>query len=134
MYVQPSDSELGQGIRLLRLINKARLNKGRDPLTQLETLDTAAWQMVTDMLKANHRKGHQDTQGSWTNERTKKAGYQWEPVAENLAYNVRSAQDAVDEWMKNPEYQENILSRDYIATGIAIHKNHYVQVFGTKRR
>lgn len=133
MCGQPSDKELGQGVRLLRLINGVREKHHVEPLTQLETLDNAAWQMVMDMLKFNHRKGHQDTRHSWPNDRAKKVGYRWIPVAENLAYNVRSAQAAVDAWMANPEYRENILSRNFAATGVASRRNHYVQVFGPKR-
>lgn len=134
MSEQSSDSEIGQGVRLLRLVNAVRNKHNMEPLTQLETLDMAAWQMVTDMLKYGHRKGHQDTQGSWTDDRAKKAGYHQKPVAKNLAYNVGSTQAAIDEWMEFPEYRENMLNPCYRATGVGYHKRHYVQVFGPKAR
>jgi len=129
---QPSDAELAEGVRLVRLINTTRREHNLNPLTHLEILDNTAWIMVLEMLKLDYTKGsHLDTQGLWPSDRAKKVGY-LASVTESLASNARSAQAALDSWMRKPEDRKNILRRDLWATGVAIHKNNYVQVFGTE--
>ena len=130
---KPSDKELGQGYRLFRLVNAERQKHNLPRLMPLEALDNAAWKRARDMAKPNHKKGDQDTGGLYPNDRAKKAGYT-SPISEARADNARSAKAVVGGWMTNPEDRKKLLRRDFTVTGVAFHRNHYVQVFGHDSR
>lgn len=131
---EPSDKELAEAYRLFQLVNSQRQKSNLSPLMPLPTLDKAARKMALEMAKHDYTGGHQDTRKLWPDNRAKEAGYQWSPIAENLAQKHDSAQMVLSYWLKEQEYQRNIYDHRYTVTGVAYHNNNYVQVFGTQVR
>ncbi len=68
--------------------------------------------------------------------RARAAGYRWNILGENLAWGYPDAATAVAAWMGSPGHRANILSHDYVETGVFLaadaHGNSIVvQTFGT---
>jgi uncharacterized protein YkwD len=68
-------------------------------------------------------------------DRIRKVGYAGSFAGENLAFNYRTADEAMDGWMASPGHRSNILLSDYTEIGVALAYDslgqpYYVQVFG----
>ena len=68
-------------------------------------------------------------------DRLSAAGYSWSAYGENLARGHRTAEAAIDNWMRSAEHRANILDLAFtqIGTGFATDSSgrpYYVQVFG----
>ena len=100
-------------------------------------------QYFADYMARTHRYGHQ-ADGSTPDERTKKFGYDYCIVAENIAYEYNSAgfttaelaSEFFEGWKASPGHRKNMLDPDVIETGLAIAQGvdsgyfFAVQVFG----
>ena len=132
----PSGSENEQARKLLDLVNAERTRNHTVALTEIRTLRVAAWTMMEEMHRRGYRKGHQDTQSRWPDERAKRAGYGRSSakviITENLAYDLHSPSKVFSDWMDNPEYRENLLNESFRATGLACHGGRWVQMFGSE--
>ncbi len=137
---QPDKSEAAK--RVIMLTNQFR---EQEKLTRVEVnpqLQKTA-QYFADYMARTHRYGHQ-ADGSTPDERTKKFGYDYCIVAENIAYEFNSAGFTTPElaseffegWKASPGHRKNMLDPDVIETGLAIAQGvdsgyfFAVQVFG----
>lgn len=77
--------------------------------------------------------GHYGSNGSRIGQRVTAMGYDWQRVAENVAWNFRSVQEAVEGWRDSPGHCVNLMG-NYTEIGLARSGDHWVQVFATPMR
>ena len=121
---------------MLRLVNDIRSkgcfcgNKKMSPAKPLrwnEKLAHAA-QMHADDMQQNQFIGHRGSRGSRIGQRVSKAGYNWKSVAENVAWNIRTAKGAVLGWKNSPGHCRSMMG-GYTEMGAARQGRYWVQVF-----
>lgn len=112
--------------RVIELTNEFRRQHGREPLHGNDTLNQAARYFANYMARTN-RYGHTaDDKQPW--ERAKEHGYDYCLIAENIAYQWRSAgfpatelaQRFVTGWEESPVHRENLLNPHFTETGVAL--------------
>jgi uncharacterized protein YkwD len=131
---------------LLDAVNQARA-EGRTcgdqyfppapPLSWNPQLGTTALDHSTDMASQRYF-AHTGKDGSNVGDRSRRAGYQWARVGENLAFGVYTPQEAVAGWLRSPGHCANIMNRDYTEFGAAyavtpqrsVGAIYWAQVFG----
>jgi uncharacterized protein YkwD len=132
------ESELTR--RLVRLSNESR-RKGDVGELEINPQLMRAAQLHADQMARLRMTGHVIPEAPYPHlkDRIAAAGSRWASIGENLAAGQRSAEEAVDSWMRSPKHRENLLSPDFteIGTGYAVDAvgmPYYVQVFGRPRR
>ncbi|MCE0724483.1 MULTISPECIES: CAP domain-containing protein [Legionella] len=125
------DSDTAMQSTVLFYINEYRQKHGLSKLTMDKHMVIQARQHSQDM--ANHRMpfGHQDFGKRIAKLRSqiKNTG----GAAENVAYNYKTAQIVVSQWVKSPGHRRNIVG-NYNLTGIGIARDkqgklYYTQIF-----
>lgn len=134
---------------LLDAVNQARA-EGRTcgdkyfppaaPLSWNAQLGSAALGHSSDMASQRYF-AHIGKDGSDVGDRSRRAGYQWTRVGENLAFGVYTPQEAVAGWLKSPGHCANIMNRDFTEFGAAYAVTpqrsagavYWAQVFGKPR-
>ncbi|MRW94480.1 CAP domain-containing protein [Duganella sp. FT80W] len=115
------------GMALLDAVNQARAEghtcgaqyfPPAQPLSWNAQLGEAALEHSNDMA-AQQYFDHTGKDGSNVGERSRKAGYQWARVGENLAYGVYTPQEAVAGWLNSPGHCANIMNKDFTEFGAA---------------
>jgi len=95
-------------------------------------LTEAAQQHSQDQASMNSM-SHDGSDGSQPGQRVQQAGYQWQAVAENVAYGYGDEEQCMQEWMNSPGHRENILG-PYTHFGSAVAYSgstpYYTQDFG----
>ncbi|MEO1261070.1 MAG: CAP domain-containing protein [Bacteroidota bacterium] len=94
-----------------------------------ETLAQAAHGHASDMHR-NDFIGHRGSSGSRIGERVDRAGYNWQTVAENVAWNVQTVQGAVLGWKDSPAHCQTMMGK-YQEMGAAKVGAYWVQVFAS---
>lgn len=136
----PNLSEAAQ--RIVSLTNRFREQEQVDAVELNPQLQKAA-QYFADYMARTARFGHK-ADGAAPADRAQKAGYEYCIVAENIAYEFKSAgfttsdlaQQFFAGWKASPGHRKNMLDADVTETGLAISqgaKNGYffaVQLFG----
>jgi uncharacterized protein YkwD len=134
--------------RALELVNQARskartcgsvtFNAAR-PLTLDSTLDKAALAHSIDMAE-HGRMTHRGSDGSSVAERSKRAGYTWRKVGENVAAGSPAVDEVVRGWIGSPAHCANLMNPDFSQMGMAYAVNavtedgiYWTQVFATPR-
>ena len=117
--------------------NKEREQQKLAPLKPNEKLFKAARAHSENMAKQD--KMAHELDGKNPLQRVQATGYAYAYVAENVAWNQRTAEELLKEWMKSPHHRENILKDVFTEIGIGVARNgkgepYYTQVFGTPRR
>lgn len=105
---------------LLRLTNKARVERGLRALKINPQLSDSARRKVVDMFSKNYW-AHFAPDGStspWYF--IKEAGYSYIYAGENLAKGFTSSDDVIIAWMNSPSHRENMLSDKYNDIGFAV--------------
>lgn len=112
-------------------------NKYRRPLSSHPNLSNAAQAHSQD--QANKRRmTHTGSDGSNVGDRAKRSGYNYNGIAENVAYGHRSARAVVLAWMCSSGHRRNIMNCQYsdMGNGAAQASNgqiYHTQVFGCQR-
>ncbi|WP_343731731.1 CAP domain-containing protein [Duganella sp.] len=110
------------------------------PLRWSEQLGAAALDQSSDM--ASRRKlDHVGSDGSTVLERSRRAGYNWSRIGENIAYGQWSAQEVLATWLASPTHCANIMNGDFTDMGAAFSRTpeggsgviYWAQVFGKPR-
>ena len=121
---------------MLRHVNKIRADgcqcgRKKMPSTNAlkwnEKLANVAKKHAVDMDK-NHFIGHYGSNGSRLGQRVDNAGYNWQCVAENVAWNTASIQGVVLGWKDSPGHCVNLMG-GYKEMGAARLGAYWVQVF-----
>lgn len=124
---------------LVQLSNRQRSRAGLEPLRVNRQLTRAA-QTQAEQAVAQDKLAHVLPRARYPKpeDRLRAVGYSWSAFAENIAYGQRTAEAAVEAWMKSPGHKKNLLNRDYTEFGIGYAMDgrgrpYYVQVFGRPR-
>jgi uncharacterized protein YkwD len=134
--------------RALELVNQARARartcgsvsfEAARPLKLDAVLDKAA--LIHSLDMAEHgRMTHRGSDGSSVAERTKRVGYTWRKVGENVAAGTPAVDDVVRGWLGSPTHCVNIMNPDFTQMGIAYAVNaasedgiYWTQVFAIPR-
>ncbi len=102
---------------------------GVPPLRWNDQLAAAARRHARDMADNAHF-SHRGTDNSTAAQRITKTGYQWQAVAENIAWGYESVEAVVSGWIKSKGHCANIMSADYTEMGAARQGTYWVQTFG----
>lgn len=129
--------------QVLALINQQRQANGVAPLTANPQLQFAASLHSTNMAAASNVIGlgpamSHTLAGSpepTLVSRCDYAGYNYQLIAENIAYGFTTAADVVNAWMNSPGHRANILNPNLTQVGTSVQANaagvlYYTQEFG----
>jgi hypothetical protein len=123
---------------VINIVNKERVGKGLDDLSESSLLDKAALDKVNDMIK-NDYFAHTSPGGTSSWYWFEKNGYDYKYAGENLAINFDNAEGQHEAWMKSETHRRNILNPNYQEIGVAVAQGKIdgqyvtltVQLFGT---
>ena len=131
--------------RVIRLVNDARSRPRRcgdqllaaaPPVRANFRLRRAAAAHASDMAKRSYF-SHTGSDGSQVAERTRRVGYAWRKVGENIAAGQMEAETAMQGWLQSPSHCANLMQPSYTEMGLAFAVNpqsesgvYWVQVFG----
>ncbi|HEX5714901.1 MAG TPA: CAP domain-containing protein [Thermoanaerobaculia bacterium] len=104
---------------MLALVNAARKKAGLKTLRLNSVLHKAAQAHAEDMLARGYF-AHESPSGTTVRERSRKAGYDWAAVGENIAFGQTSVDEVMETWMDSPGHRKNILSRNYTEMGVGL--------------
>lgn len=106
-----------QECAFLGLVNRFRRQNGRKPLALSVSLGAAAEHHSVDMARNDYFSHDLHNGVSWS-KNIRKHGYRGNPIGENIAAGMESAQAAFATWKDSPPHRKNMLGRDYQAIGI----------------
>lgn len=105
-------------------------------LTWNDKLTKAARRHAEDMAKKKYF-SHMSKDGSNFTDRVSKAGYNWQTVAENIAYGYTQPEDVVLAWKQSNGHCQNMMNPNFNEMGGARQGRYWVQELGApmpKRR
>lgn len=133
----PGDASVAEEV--VRYTNHARVTNGLPALRAnarlMEAARIHAEQMAAAQLSAHTIAG---ARYPTMQDRLAAVGYTYMQAAENVAWNQRSAQEAVGRWMNSAGHRQNILDRGLTEIGAAMARSsrgepYWIQVFGRPR-
>jgi len=104
---------------MLAQVNAQRRKAGAPPLSLNADLQEAAQAHAQDML-ARGFFDHKSPSGTTVRERSRKAGYDWRTIGENIAEGQKSVTEVVTTWMNSKGHRENILNPAFRELGIGL--------------
>jgi len=111
----------GKEAALYKLVNRVRIENGRQPLNYNDRLADVARGHSTDMLKRRYF-SHISIDGISPFDRIRAAGINYNLAGENLAIS-NSVESAMSALMKSEKHKANILSSQFNEIGIGIAQN-----------
>ncbi|RLC44943.1 MAG: hypothetical protein DRH44_00545 [Candidatus Coatesbacteria bacterium] len=100
------------------MINQERMKEGLSLLKLDDTLSHLAWAYADDMVRRDYF-GHINPEGENVGDRLDRARMAYSLAGEILAEN-RSAEGAVEAWLKSPGHYEAIMQEGYEKMGIGV--------------
>lgn len=117
---------------LLAGTNDHRIKNGLTPVTINQKLNLSASTKCNDMVARNYwEHDTPDGQKPWAF--ITATGYKYAEAGENLLYGVtkQDAKYAVEQWIKSPSHNENLLNPKHLEVGFGICKStHYIGAGG----
>ena len=104
---------------MLARVNAIRRKAGLNSLRLNSDLETAAQRHAEDMLARGYF-AHESPSGTTVRERSRKAGYNWTAIGENIAFGQTSVDEVVETWMGSPGHRKNILGRHFTELGVGL--------------
>src|SRR5215213_9362056 len=104
---------------MLAQVNAQRRKAGAPPLALNADLQEAAQAHAQDML-ARGFFAHKSPSGTTVRERSRKAGYDWRAIGENIAEGQTSVNEVMTTWMNSPGHRENILNPAFRELGVGL--------------
>jgi uncharacterized protein YkwD len=104
---------------MLTRVNAVRKKAGLNALRLNSMLGKAAQGHAEDMLARGYF-SHESPSGTTVRERSRKAGYDWTAIGENIAFGQTSVDEVMETWMDSPGHRKNILSRNFTELGIGL--------------
>lgn len=104
---------------MLAEVNARRREAGVRPLRMNPDLQQAAQAHAEDMLARGYF-AHQSPSGTTVRERSRKAGYAWRTIGENIAEGQTSVDEVVTTWMGSPGHRRNLLNSNFRELGIGL--------------
>lgn len=116
------------------LVNRERGQRGLPFLGRNAALDNAAQRHSNDQARRCVM-SHTGGDGSSPADRIAAAGYEWQGVAENVAYGWPDERICMKQWMESPGHRANILTPKFKQFGSAVGYSsggvpYYTQTFG----
>jgi uncharacterized protein YkwD len=105
--------------QMLIRVNAIRKKEGLSALRLNSVLGEAAQGHAEDMLSRGYF-AHESPSGTTVRERSRKAGYDWAAIGENIAFGQTSVDEVMETWMDSPGHRKNILSRNFSALGVGL--------------
>src|SRR5215210_6934859 len=99
--------------------NPERGKAGAPPLALNADLQQAAQAHAQDML-ARAFFAHKSPSGTTVRERSRKAGYDWRTIGENIAEGQTSVNEVMTTWMNSKGHRENILNPAFRELGVGL--------------
>jgi uncharacterized protein YkwD len=138
--VQDTDNLINTA-NVIGFVNKERMERGMDVLTESELLDKVAQKKLEDMIN-NDYFAHISPEGIDPWQWFFDAGYDFAYAGENLATEYTDVIDQHNAWMNSPKHRKNILDERFTHTGVAVGKKVVngkeviitVQVFATPQK
>ena len=103
-----------------------------DSLTLNSRLNRAAQRHALDM-KRRGVMGHVGSDGSSVGRRVHREGYEWEQVAENVAFGYPTATAVMAAWLKSESHCRSIFAAPYLHLGVGEVDGYWTQVFAVPR-
>lgn len=104
---------------MLTRVNAVRRKAGLKALRLNSDLEKAAQRHAEDMLARGYF-AHESPSGTTVRERSRKAGYNWAAIGENLAFGQTSVDEVIETWMDSPGHRKNILSPNFSELGVGL--------------
>jgi uncharacterized protein YkwD len=104
---------------MLAQVNAQRRKAGASPLKMNAELQKSAQAHAQDMLARGYF-AHESPSGTTVRERSRKAGYTWRAIGENIAEGQTSITEVVTTWMNSPGHRRNILEPGFRELGIGL--------------
>jgi uncharacterized protein YkwD len=104
---------------MLARVNAIRKKAGLGSLRLNSDLEKAAQRHAEDMLARGYF-SHESPSGTTVRERSRKAGYDWAAIGENIAFGQTSVDEVIETWMDSPGHRKNILGRHFNELGIGL--------------
>ena len=98
------------------------------PLIANDRLTKAALGHSKDMSQYKFL-DHISSNGDTLVERLQKTKYVWRVIAENVAHNQRSIEQVLQDWLSSSGHCSNMMSADYVHTGVAQIDWYWTQVY-----
>ena len=109
-------------------VSDLRAKHGLGPVRNNAKLQRTAELHAQDMAKRNFF-SHKGSNGSTVGKRSKKMGYRYCKISENIALGQKTAQAAMNDWIKSSGHLKNMLMRGGTEIGVArTSQNHWVMV------
>lgn len=118
---------------MLTEVNKQRINNGVVWVKENTTLHTIA-QAYAEYLANTDDFAHITKKWETPADRAIRGGYEYQKIAENLAYGQFSVEKVMTDRMKSEWHKKNMLSNLYEEIGIGYASWYRVQVFGTQMK
>jgi len=96
-----------------------------------DKLTKAAQKHAAD-LERRQTLDHTGADGSSISDRAEAAGYNWQAIAENIAWNYPNIQTVVDGWISSPGHCKNIMNPDYKEIGVYRQGDYWVMMLGAE--
>ncbi len=121
---------------VVTLTNNERAAAGCKPVQMDDALRTAARAHSQDMAEHDYF-SHEGRDGSTFVDRARRAGYEGQPTAENIAYGYRTPADVVRGWMRSDGHRRNILNCSHTDIGVGLAyddagRPYWTQLFGRR--
>lgn len=125
---------------MLAQVNEQRRKVGAPPLAMNPDLQQAAQAHAQDMLARGYF-AHKSPSGTTVRERSRRAGYEWRTIGENIAEGQTSVDEVMTTWMDSPGHRQNILNPNFRELGVGLvlgktrsgeHRAIWVQNFGAR--
>ena len=118
-----------QGV--LELVNAARAENGKSPLTLNTSLCQVAQLRADEIVKSF---SHTRPDGTSCFTALKGAGLSYRTCGENIAAGQGTPAAVMDSWMNSSGHRANILNAQYTAIGVGVYRSasgtlHWVQLF-----
>lgn len=123
--LMPPPSQQASARAMLAATNRARATArtcgseyfaAAPPLVSNPALDSAAQAHSRDMAALRYF-SHQGKDGSTVGERARRAGYAWQRIGENIAWGMRTPDDAVAGWVASPGHCANLMNAGFTEMG-----------------
>lgn len=145
---QVSDEITGNTVNkdlLLNLVNQLRLEGCTCGSSYYPPVGKVVWSTVLEEVSLGHSEdmarnnyfSHKAKDGSLTQQRLERAGYNWQSYGENIyrtgGYSATEEQ-VVKAWRDSPGHCSNLMGSHFKEMGVAEHKDYWTQVFGSQMR
>jgi len=124
-FAAPDWSDAGQiildGVNAARAEGRtcgAKQYPAAPPLRWNPQLESAALTHSQDMA-AQRYFSHAAKDGSKAGDRSQRAGYAWQRIAENIAFGQETPREALDGWLSSPGHCANIMNPNFTEMGAA---------------